>query len=82
MTLEQRMNGARVESYQFRSQYKRLRLQSLQLRQELREQLVELRVARMKQAILLAKLRRTCLLNKRISPVRGAGIEFTRLPIQ
>jgi len=80
MTLEDRMNKARVEGYETRRQFQQMRRERAEVRQASREELFEWRLAGMRQSILIAELKKNLLLTGMPRPDRGAQSEHGQLP--
>jgi hypothetical protein len=76
MTLENRINAARANSFVVQHQWKQLRRERSQIREEFHEQLHQWRIARMKQGILIAEMKKNHLLEDRTcASVLGGSIQ-------
>jgi hypothetical protein len=83
MTFENRINQTCANSYEVRCQALQVRSERLQLKAEFRETLYEWRIARMKQQILLAEIRKSFLMTGCVAPsVRDTDLARPELRIQ
>jgi len=82
MKLEDRVKEVLAKSYEVKCQCSQTRREKSQIRQDFYEQLHEWRIARMKQAILVAEIKKSCLLTDACLSVQGPLDEHCQLRIQ
>ena len=83
MTIENRINRARASSYDAQRQFRQVRRERSQLREQFAKQVQEWHVAAMKHGILIAEIKRSHLLADYLClPVCGPEDKMCGLPIQ
>ena len=83
MTIENRINRARASSYDAQRQFRQVRRERSQLREQFVKQLQEWHVAAMKHGILIAEIKRSHLLADYLClPISGPEDKICGLPIQ
>jgi len=83
VTIENRINKARASSYDARRQFRQVRRERSQIREQFIKELQEWRVAAMKHEILIAEIKRSHLLADYLClPVSGPDDRVGGLPIQ